>query len=126
VCPAPGALTLTCVSAQLPHPRRWVFWLSCAGALSADLNNYGRALDGSSKSRMQAAVAFSWLTWWVLVQYGVAKWLRVGSSKGAHAGGGGLQLADLVGALDRVTLAAEGCCARCAAGSYCKQLQLAG
>lgn len=46
--------------------RRWVFWLSCAGALSADLNNYGRALDGSSKSRMQAAVAFSWLTWWVL------------------------------------------------------------
>lgn len=42
---------------------RWVFWLSCAGALSADLDNYGRALDGSSKSRMQAAVAFSWLTW---------------------------------------------------------------
>ncbi|PRW60251.1 non-classical export Nce102 [Chlorella sorokiniana] len=43
----------------------WVFWLSCAGALSADLNNYGRALDGSSKSRMQAAVAFSWLTWFL-------------------------------------------------------------
>lgn len=42
---------------------RWVFWLSCAGALSADLDNYGRALGGSSKSRMQAAVAFSWLTW---------------------------------------------------------------
>lgn len=66
--------------------RRWFFWLGCAAALSADLSSwsslegdvhnmyddilaaagYGRSSSSayaSGKSRLQAAVAFSWLTW---------------------------------------------------------------
>lgn len=47
-----------------PHDSRWFFWLGCAAALSNDLSTWSwLGLGGSSKSRLQAAVAFSWLTW---------------------------------------------------------------
>jgi len=42
----------------------WIFWLSCAAALSDSLNtakSYG-AFAGDT-SRLEASVAFSWLTW---------------------------------------------------------------
>ena len=43
-----------------------VFWLSCAAALSDMIGWYSGFWGGyysSSKSRLQAATAFSWLTW---------------------------------------------------------------
>ena len=43
-----------------------VFWLACAAALSDIIGWYSGFWDSyhsSSKSRLQAATAFSWLTW---------------------------------------------------------------
>lgn len=40
----------------------WIFWLSCAAALSNSLAEWGGWM-GSSKGRLECSVAFSWLTW---------------------------------------------------------------
>ncbi|KAL4418644.1 hypothetical protein ABPG77_005381 [Micractinium sp. CCAP 211/92] len=48
----------------------WIFWLACAAALSdslASMDGWGWYGFGSSKSRLQASVAFSWLTWFSFI-----------------------------------------------------------
>lgn len=48
----------------------WIFWLACAAALSDSLSamdGWGWYGFGSSKSRLQASVAFSWLTWFSFI-----------------------------------------------------------
>ncbi|KAL4428282.1 hypothetical protein ABPG75_002371 [Micractinium tetrahymenae] len=42
----------------------WIFWLACAAALSDSLSS----MNGwGCKSRLQASVAFSWLTWFAFI-----------------------------------------------------------
>lgn len=47
-----------------------VFWLACAAALSDIIGWYSGfwgSYHSSSKSRLQAATAFSWLTWFLFI-----------------------------------------------------------
>lgn len=46
----------------------WIFWLACAAALSDSLSSLSSlGWYGESKSRLQASVAFSWLTWFSFI-----------------------------------------------------------
>lgn len=40
----------------------FIFWLACAASLS-DMLSWFYGYSGSYKSRLQASVAFSWLSW---------------------------------------------------------------